>query len=74
MVSSYQMGLDTTPFKSLYADLDQMMQRRHRIVHEADLPSPKDTVSCPWTIEDFLKSVPLVVGCSDILWAATRVS
>jgi hypothetical protein len=49
-----QMGLDTAPFKSLYADLDQMMQRRHRIVHEADLPSPKDTVSGPWTIEDYL--------------------
>lgn len=49
-----QMGLGTAPFKSLYADLDQMMQRRHRIVHDADLPSPKDSVSGPWTIEDSL--------------------
>src|ERR1019366_9806394 len=38
-----QMGLDTTPFKSFYADLDRMMQRRHRIVHEADLLSPQDS-------------------------------
>jgi hypothetical protein len=36
------MGLVTEPFKCLYADLDRMMKRRHRIVHEADLPSPED--------------------------------
>jgi hypothetical protein len=47
-----QMGLDTTPFKPLYSDLDRMMKTRHRIVHEADLPSPKDSVSTPWTISD----------------------
>jgi hypothetical protein len=47
-----QMGLDTEPFKSFYSDLDLMMKRRHRIVHEADLPSPKDTVSVPWSIRD----------------------
>jgi hypothetical protein len=47
-----QMGLDTTPFKSLYVDLDQMMKRRHRIVHEADLPSPQDRIPSPWTIWD----------------------
>ncbi len=47
-----QMGLDTEPFKSLYADLDRMMNRRHRIVHEADLPSPQDTSPPPWTIVD----------------------
>ncbi|MGD0227253.1 MAG: HEPN domain-containing protein [Terriglobia bacterium] len=48
-----QAGLDTAPFKFLYADIDQMVQRRHRIVHEADLPSPKDAVAGPWTIEDY---------------------
>jgi len=47
-----QMGLDTVPFKPFYADLDQMMKRRHRIVHEADLPSPKDSLPAPWTIAD----------------------
>jgi hypothetical protein len=47
-----QMGLDTAPFKPFYADLDQMMKRRHRIVHQADLPSPKDSLSAPWTIAD----------------------
>jgi hypothetical protein len=47
-----QIGLDTTPFKHLYVDLDQMMKRRHRIVHEADLPSPKDSVPTPWAIAD----------------------
>lgn len=49
-----QMGLDTVPFKPLFADLDQMMKRRHRIVHEADLPSPTAVVSAPWTIDDDL--------------------
>jgi hypothetical protein len=47
-----QIGLDTAPFKPLYADLDQMMKRRHRIVHEADLPNPKDSVSAPWALSD----------------------
>ncbi len=32
-----QMGLDTGPFKVLYAGLDSMMKRRHQIVHDADL-------------------------------------
>jgi hypothetical protein len=47
-----QMALDTAPFKPLYSDLDRMMKRRHRIVHEADLASPTDNVSAPWTIND----------------------
>jgi hypothetical protein len=46
------MGLDTRPFKDLYPDLEQMMARRHRIVHEADLTSPADRVSAPWTFVD----------------------
>jgi hypothetical protein len=63
-----QMGLDTAPFKPFYADLDQMMKRRHRIVHEADLPSPKDSLSAPWTIADtynlclWLTVVPIFYG------------
>ena len=48
------MGLDTAPFKLFYADLEQMMKRRHRIVHEADLANPKDTTSAPWTHTDNL--------------------
>jgi hypothetical protein len=47
-----QIGLGTQPFKPLYADLDRMMKRRHRIVHQADLPSPHDTSSSPWTVVD----------------------
>jgi len=47
-----QMGLDTRPFKDLYPDLEQMMTRRHRIVHEADLTNPADSVSAPWTLLD----------------------
>jgi hypothetical protein len=47
-----QMGLDTTPFKSLYAPLGQMMKRRHRIVHEADLSEPTHTASEAWGIAD----------------------
>ena len=49
------MGLVTEPFKCLYADLDRMMKRRHRIVHEADLPSPEDTSPPPWTIVDYFQ-------------------
>jgi hypothetical protein len=48
-----QMGLDSHPFKPLYADLDRMMKRRHRIVHEADLPSPQDSAILPWTLGDY---------------------
>lgn len=48
-----KMGLDTTPFKPLYDDLDRMMKRRHRIVHEADLPSTQDTALSPWTLGDY---------------------
>jgi hypothetical protein len=50
-----QMGLDTKPFKPLYADLDRMMKRRHRIVHQADLPSPHDVSSRPWTMVDLFQ-------------------
>jgi hypothetical protein len=63
-----QMGLDTAPFKPYYADLDQMMKRRHRIVHEADLPSPKDSLCASWTIADdynlilWLAVVPVFYG------------
>ena len=48
-----QMGLDTTPFKPLYSDLDRMMKRRHRIVHDADLPTPGENVPTPWTLKDY---------------------
>lgn len=49
-----QMELDTRPFQDIYPDLQQMMTRRHRIVHEADLRSPTDRVSAPWTFVDDL--------------------
>lgn len=47
-----RMKLDTGLFEPFFPDLDLMMKRRHRIVHEADLPSPHDTVSIPWSITD----------------------
>jgi len=50
-----QMGLNSEPFKSLYADLDAMMKRRHRIVHEVDLVSPGDTETVKWTIVDHVQ-------------------
>jgi hypothetical protein len=50
-----QMGLDTKLFKSFYPYLDGMMKKRHRIVHEADLPTPQDTSSPPWTIVDLFQ-------------------
>lgn len=52
-----QMGLDTTTFKVLYPDLDQMMKRRHRIVHSADLTSPKDSDSPQWLVLDEVQVV-----------------
>jgi hypothetical protein len=52
-----QMVVDTTPFKSFYADLDRMMKRRHRIVHGADLLIPKDGAISPWTIADYFHLV-----------------
>jgi hypothetical protein len=47
-----QMGLDPTPFKPLFSDLDQLMKRRHRIVHNADLPGPGDSLPAPWSFND----------------------
>jgi hypothetical protein len=47
-----QSGLDPRPFKPLYPPLTQMAKRRKRIVHEADLSKPTDTVSEVWTIVD----------------------
>ena len=45
-------GLNPKPFKVLYPPLTQMAKRRHRIVHEADLPKKTDTVSQAWNIAD----------------------
>jgi hypothetical protein len=57
-----QMGLDTGPFKPFYSDLDLMMKRRHRIVHEADLASPSHSVSVPWGIsDDFTLAIWLLI-------------
>ena len=47
-----QMGLNTEPFKCLYADIDRMMEKRHLIVHRADLPSTLDPSSPPWMLRD----------------------
>jgi hypothetical protein len=47
-----RMELDTRPFKPLYHHLDLMMKRRHRIVHEADFPSPSDNTTPGWTLGD----------------------
>src|ERR1017187_6771615 len=47
-----QMGLDPAPFKPLFSDLAQLMKRRHRIVHNADLPDPEDSAAPPWSFSD----------------------
>jgi hypothetical protein len=49
-----QMGLDTGPFKVLYAGLDSMMKRRHQIVHDADLENATDRVARQWSLSDTL--------------------
>lgn len=47
-----QIGLDPTPFEDLKPPLKAMMERRHRIVHRADLSNPRDRTSATWTIAD----------------------
>jgi len=47
-----QMGLDPERFKPLYSNLDAMMKRRHKIVHEADLVGPDESETVKWTIVD----------------------
>ena len=47
-----QCGLDARPFRRLYPPLNQMMKRRHRIVHEGDLSGPTATASQAWGIAD----------------------
>ena len=45
-------GTDPTSFKSLYPPLGQMAERRHRIVHHADLSAPTATLVGVWSIAD----------------------
>lgn len=47
-----QSSLDSKPFKHLYRPINQMMKRRHRIVHDADLAGPTATIADAWTIAD----------------------
>jgi hypothetical protein len=47
-----QMSLDARAFKTLFPDLEQMMQRRHRIVHEADIPRAEGKAPLAWTFGD----------------------
>lgn len=47
-----QIDIDSRPFKHLYPPFNQMMKRRHRIVHEADLSGPSAKISEPWTLVD----------------------
>jgi hypothetical protein len=47
-----QSGIDSKPFQALYPPLTQMAQRRHRIVHDADISKRTDTVSEGWGIVD----------------------
>ena len=46
-------GIDPKPFKSLYPPLTQLAKRRKRIVHDADLSKPTDTVIEKWNIADY---------------------
>jgi hypothetical protein len=47
-----QCGLEARPFRRLYPPLNQMMKRRHRIVHQADLSGPSARASHSWTVAD----------------------
>ena len=44
--------LDPAPFQPLFSEMSTLMNRRHRIVHEADLPTPDAVTDVPWTIGD----------------------
>src|SRR5262249_36786711 len=50
----HRMRIDPEPFKFLAPGLDSMMDRRHRIVHDADLPSPAAREATPWNTADNL--------------------
>jgi hypothetical protein len=50
-----QSGLEARPFRRLYPPLNQMMKRRHRIVHEGDLAGATARVSEAWGIADTLQ-------------------
>jgi hypothetical protein len=47
-----ELGLDPAPFRRLFPEMKTLMNRRHRIVHEADLPAPDAVTDIPWTIGD----------------------
>lgn len=49
-----RMGLDTEPFKFLELGLDSMIKRRHRIVHDADLPNATAREAKAWGFSDNL--------------------
>jgi hypothetical protein len=46
--------IDPEPFKFLAPGLDSMIERRHQIVHDADLPNPTAREAPPWSIADTL--------------------
>jgi len=47
-----KLNLDPTSFRPLFPELSALMDRRHRIVHEADLATPNAVTDNPWTIGD----------------------
>jgi len=47
-----ELSLDPAPFRPLFPEMSALMARRHRIVHEADLPTANAVTDAPWTIGD----------------------
>ena len=47
-----ELGLDPVPFRPLFPEMSAFMARRHRIVHEADLPTANAVTDAPWNLGD----------------------
>jgi hypothetical protein len=47
-----KLGLDLASFQPLFPEISALMIRRHRIVHNGDLPAPDAVTEIPWTIGD----------------------
>jgi hypothetical protein len=47
-----ELGLDPALFRPIFPEISTLLVRRHRIVHEADLPAEDAVTNASWTIGD----------------------
>jgi len=61
-------GLETAAFRPLYPALTQMAKRRHRIVHEADLPKKGAPVLADWNVSDEWQLIMWMTAVPTFYW------